>query len=244
MSDKLYLVGGGRNVHTRMMRRAHRFSRRAFRIGELTIRPNLRVPVTLAFCAKHQKEIEAHIANGTLLVQHNADTDVSIDELRSLLGRTAPEEELQVADEVEAIVLPENPVSTGELTTEEVQAAHAAGVLVVDAEGLGFVPGAWLEGLRTEPPAPPAEPPAGPPETEGVPDTDVAPVEAAETPVESSEAVEAETEVAEAPVEAKRLPEGWEKRTKKELLQLCAEFGVEANDKMSNARIVELLSAI
>lgn len=47
--------------------------------------------------------------------------------------------------------MPQDPVSTGELTGEEISAAQAANTLFVDANGYGFVPRAWLSALRGTP---------------------------------------------------------------------------------------------
>lgn len=218
---KLYLVGGGRNPHTRELRRAARFSRRVFRIGDLTIRPNRRVVVTTEFCAKHFKEIVAHITDGTLIVQHDADRFVTADDLRALLGRapatvdTASEETSnQETEETQEDTKSEE--ASEETSTEETQKDTKSEETKADIEKTEETSTEETTSEETE-----DKPAAEPPE---------------ETKAEAAE-------VAEEPKESgKTISEDLLKLTKKELLALCAERGIPADSKMNNAKLIALLS--
>lgn len=218
---KLYLVGGGRNPHTRELRRAARFSRRVFRIGDLTIRPNRRVVVTTEFCAKYFKEIVAHITDGTLIVQHDADRFVTADDLRALLGRapatvdTASEETSnQETEETQEETKAEE--TSEETSTEEAQEDTKSEETKAE-ESIEKTEEASTEETTPEETKPAAEPPE-------------------ETKAEAAE-------VAEEPKESgKTISEDLLKLTKKELLALCAERGIPADSKMNNAKLIALLS--
>lgn len=216
---KLYLVGGGRNPHTRELRRAARFSRRVFRIGDLTIRPNRRVVVTTEFCAKHFKEIVAHITDGTLIVQHDADRFVTADDLRALLGR-APATVDTASEETSNQETEEGTKSeeaSEETSTEETQEDTKSEETKAE-ESIEKTEEASTEETKSE-------------ETEDKPAA-----EAEETKAEAAE-------VAEEPKESgKTISEDLLKLTKKELLALCAERGIPADSKMNNAKLIALLS--
>jgi hypothetical protein len=78
--EKLYLIGGGRHIQTRNLRRANRFPRRVVRIGELTIR-HQRADVDLDFVRKHLQLIITEMRKGSLIVAHSADKFVDEAEL-------------------------------------------------------------------------------------------------------------------------------------------------------------------
>lgn len=94
LPHRLYLFGGGRHHSTKALRRAARFKRRVFDIGEITIRPNRRVDVNVEFVVKHYDSIVAAMKTGQLLVQHSADEFVDLDELAAMralfLGEALP----------------------------------------------------------------------------------------------------------------------------------------------------------
>jgi hypothetical protein len=90
----LYILGGGRSS-TREARRLDRFGSRVERIGDLVIRPQRRVAVTVEFAAQHLAELQDAISRGSIVVQHDADTFVDPQELQALVaGKPSPTSEL------------------------------------------------------------------------------------------------------------------------------------------------------
>jgi hypothetical protein len=81
----LRLYGAGRDIRTREARRVDRFRKKAFRIGEIPIRPGRRVEVGLDFIRAHFTEIVDNIKRGALRVQSSADTFVDPEELKAIL---------------------------------------------------------------------------------------------------------------------------------------------------------------
>ena len=81
----MYLLGGGRSA-TLAARRASRFDGRTLRIGDLVVRPQRRIAVTVDFVKQYAAEISAYITSGALVLQHDADNFVDIEELKSLVG--------------------------------------------------------------------------------------------------------------------------------------------------------------
>lgn len=81
----LQLYGAGRDVRTREARRVDRFRKKAFRIGEIPIRPGRRVEVGLDFIRAHFTEIVDNIKRGALRVTSNSDRFVDPEELKAIL---------------------------------------------------------------------------------------------------------------------------------------------------------------
>lgn len=81
----LSLFGAGAHPSTKAQRRAARFKRGAFRIGEVSVRTNRRTAVSLEFIRLHFTTICDKIREGVLRVESATDTFVDPDELRALL---------------------------------------------------------------------------------------------------------------------------------------------------------------
>lgn len=273
LPHRLYLFGGGRHHSTKALRRAARFKRRVFDIGEITIRPNRRVDVNVEFVVKHYDAILAAMKTGQLLVQHSADEFVDTDELAAIraafLGEALPgpivkevaedepdddpvdNPEGDEADDPALAQPPAEPVADEPPADEPNPAALAFG----DDEPAQEEP----EEAADAPEAVEEPEEAAQPVLEAAADMDEpvvepeAPVDLAEEPVSEDwygetaepEAPEAEPDVAVEPEAERRfLPEGWEKSTKKDLLKLCAERGISVEGKRTNNEtLIDLLKS-
>lgn len=262
LPHRLYLFGGGRHHSTKALRRAARFKRRVFDIGEITIRPNRRVDVNVEFVVKYYDAILAALKTGQLIVQHSADRFVDTDELAAIraafLGEALPGPIVKEVEDDESdddpVDNPEGesdddpalaqPVDEEPAEPEENPAALAFGDDEPAAEPpvaseIVEQPEETTQALEAsadmdEPEVTP-EPPVEVELTEDVQEE----VEAAADPFEEpvDEAVEPETE-------QRFLPEGWEKSTKKELLKLCAERGISVEGKRTNNEtLIDLLKS-
>ncbi len=196
--DKIYyLVGGGRSVHTKAARRTKRFLGRVIRIGGLVLRPNRRVSVNAAFLAKYAEDIKKHIQTGGIIVQHDADNFVDLEEFTAIVGGAPVDNSLP------------GKVDTGEGDdNDEGEDEDDADEEDDEAEGEGEKDG------------------------EGEDDLDDG---ADETTSPGTKTVQAAT--------PNPLPHGWERMAKRELLVLCQERGVTADEMTTNREIVELLKA-
>lgn len=265
LPQRLYLFGGGRHVSTKALRRATRFKGRVFRIGEIIVRPNRRVDITVSFLVAHYEQIVAAVKTGQLIVQHTGDRFVDIDELAAIralaLGEALPGPIVKTVDADEpdedpvdnpegeggadpALTAP--PETTGSPETPESQETDenpAAAAFGDDAE-----PEDAPEAVETpeEGATPVLEAAADMDEPTDVPeaplDLDEEPIEAvaeADPFAEDEPAVDAAVEPE---AEQRFLPPGFEDLTKKDLLKLCAERNISVEGKRTNNEtLVDLL---
>jgi hypothetical protein len=249
LPQKLYLLGGGRHPSTRALRRVNRFRPRVFDIGELTIRPNRRVDVTVEFVLKHFDAIVQHVNNGTLIVQHSADRLVDVDELHAIRAVArgevpqGPIVKLTAEDESDDDAI-DNPEDDGTHQDPALADADPNPAAVAFGE-----PEAALEPVEAQE-EPQEAPEVDPFDEPSLDTTDLLEPEPAPEPMEEladlTETVpvvmEAAADVVEAEPEQRWLPEGFEKLHKKELLGLCTERGIEVESTRTNEKqLVRLL---
>lgn len=246
LPEKLWLLGGGRHRATRDLRRAARFKRRAYYLAGMIIRPGRKVDVTPHFIADHLDEILKRLGEGTLLIQHRGDHFVDEDELRAIC----------------AVVRGETPV--GPITKADASAGETAEP--ADEDTKPFKP----EQPVTEPapPEPAKEPvapedlPPDPKQPEGEPagsfsgddaglpdgfdplsDAPTAEPVAQAAPISVPPPAEDDLPAAEEDTERRWLPEGWQMKTKKELVALAKERGLTVDPKGPNQKIIDALAA-
>jgi len=267
--QRLYLVGGGRHPTTKTARRAARFERRVFQIAGITIRPNRRKDVNPAFIEKHLDAILEHVKDGTLIVQHRHDKFMDEAELRALVaamrGETVvqsevptlpapPEpEEVEEADDAEVPDLPEgdgtNPAAPPDAEVPPVLAPPPTPAQEVqetpDSDpNLKEAQEALQERLVDDGEA---EVPETAPETQETPEAEqqVEQVEETEQPEaepEVKDVVEATADTTSEAKVARTLPDGWDKKSKKDLVKFCKERGIVIeSDRVSNTKLIELL---
>lgn len=251
LPTKLFLLGGGRHPTTKTARRLHRFERRVFRIGDVPIRPNRRKDVTLRFVLDHLQEVIAHIKDGTLIVQHDADNFVDVEEMLAIAAVAKgeapatpivkPESKPMVAtlpappsDDEDDELPPTTPAPEVPQVFQPPQEDPAALKAAEDALA-----------ARTAVEEGPGEPEADEPAQ----DEPEAPVEAPmdepvadEPEAPPADIVEAAPPDVEPEASGRYLPDGWQSYTKKDLLKLCEDrkITVDAN-RTSNKKLVELL---
>lgn len=114
------LVGAGRDLHTRALRRQHRFRRRVFRLGEnIVVRSGRRVPVKVELLRPHLAAMEAHMARGALAVML-LNKRLTFAELTELVYPGAPMESAPAED------LPAEDLEPGTVDDPEALAAAIA----------------------------------------------------------------------------------------------------------------------
>lgn len=221
--NKLYLIGAGRHSATRQLRRANRFSRRVIRVGELMI-SHRRIDVDAAFVEKHLKVIIAHMRKGTLIVAHSGDSFVDEAELCAMFDAAPIESEIDIVDETgdsgEDIELTDEEKAA--ILTEMDDLSDEAKSEIVEFGG--YVPSAAeIADLRSE------EADTGFEEAAELAPTDVAEPDAATagepSPVKTS----------------KELPD-ISAMTKKQLIALCEELGIEVKGSPNNATLHDMLN--
>jgi pyruvate/2-oxoglutarate dehydrogenase complex dihydrolipoamide acyltransferase (E2) component len=125
----VWLVGAGRDVHTRAERRMNRFGRRAVRIGEYLVRPGRRVDLRLSSFGKLLPLLKARMEEGVVRVMVG-DHAYTYDEIATALGSAppallatepppAPEPEPEPAPEPEPEAPAEEPEPEPEAPAEE-----------------------------------------------------------------------------------------------------------------------------
>lgn len=227
--NKLYLIGAGRHTATRQLRRTSRILRRVIRVGELTI-SHRRIDVDRAFVGKHLEAIIGHMRKGVLIVAHSGDSFVDEAELRAMFTETSVNEVMEgVKENLNEVVGDEGGADDIELTDEEKAKILTEMDELSDeakaeiTEFGGYVPSSTeIDEFHN------AHPGTGPDEPEPVVLADSA------LPV-----VEAVPEVVKT---ARELPDT-SAMTKKQLVALCEELGIEVKGSPNNATLHDMLNA-
>lgn len=237
LPQKLFLLGSGRHVATRLQRRKNNVKRRVARIGDLIVRPGRRVDVTPEFVAKYLNDIVAGVEAGIIIVCHSADRFMDRDELKALVAVVRGEDPegpiTKDDDDSDPLGNPDDddtedtdPVSDSDPEQEPQADSEEPEVL----EGFDDSAAPNLAELGFDEPQNPvfgAEPEPEQPEESFEPE---------------SALFEAPVSLDEPEVEKRWLPEGFEKLTKKELLALATERKLDLDPKRTNVdTLVRLL---